>query len=155
MSETFPTLSETEIQSLLPKKESITVMKIVTHNGDICKLYCVAKIPMFFQVEQPDLHLFPTIYTLWKFPNLLYPFTTHRPVISKLVNGASLMLPGVVLDGPPTLRSYGRLKKHTPVSVNTDDNKVIMADLFLYIVSQRNYCDRQIFTFYNFARNML
>ncbi|XP_063995162.1 eukaryotic translation initiation factor 2D isoform X2 [Diachasmimorpha longicaudata] len=123
----FPTLSETDILSLLPKKESITVMKILTHNGEICKLYCTARIPMFFQMDSPDFVLFPTIFTLWQFPNLLYTFTTHRSVTTKLSSGASLMLPGVILDGPPTLRSYGRLQKHTPVSVNTDDNKAPVA----------------------------
>ncbi|XP_011300091.1 eukaryotic translation initiation factor 2D [Fopius arisanus] len=123
----FPKLSDVDIQDLLPKKELITVMKIVTHNEEICKLYCVAKVPIFFELDQPDFPIFPTIFTLWRFPDLLYAFTTHRAVVSKLASGASLMLPGVILDGPPTMSSYGRLKKHTPVSVNTEDNKAPVA----------------------------
>ena len=122
----FPTLTDNDIQCLLPKKEAISWMKIITHSGDIGKLYCVAKRPMFFTVDGTGSALFPTIYTLWEHPNLLQTFTTVYQVVPKLAAGAHLMLPGVVLpgDGPPTLWSYGKLKKHTPVSVNTEENKV-------------------------------
>lgn len=99
-------------------------MKITTHGGELCKLYCVAKVPMFFHLDQPNLQLFPTIYTLWQHPDLLYYYTTYPPVVSKLANGAHLMLPGVVLNGPTTIKSYGKLEKNTPVAINTDDNKV-------------------------------
>ena len=37
------------------------------------------------------------------------------------------MLPGVVVAEPVTLYSFGKLKKGTPVSVNTDDNKASIA----------------------------
>lgn len=120
----FPSLTDNDVQNLLPKKEAISFMKVVTHSGEICKLYCVAKIPMFFQLDQSTVPLFPTIYTLWQHPNLLYTFKTHRSVIPKLASGASLMLPGVILDGPPTFRSYGKLEKNTPVTVITEDNIV-------------------------------
>ncbi|XP_057324399.1 eukaryotic translation initiation factor 2D [Microplitis mediator] len=123
----FPSLTDSDVQNLLPKKEAISFMKVVTHSGEICKLYCVAKIPMFFQLDQSTIPLFPTIYTLWQHPNLLYTFKTHRSVIPKLASGASLMLPGVILDGPPTFRSYGKLEKNTPVSVITEDNIAAVA----------------------------
>ncbi|XP_076279214.1 eukaryotic translation initiation factor 2D isoform X2 [Lasioglossum baleicum] len=102
-------------------------MKITTHNGQLCKLYCVAKIPMFFQVDTLHLPLLPTIYTLWHHPNLLVVFTTRQPVISKLASGADLMLPGVVIKEPVTLYSFGKLQKGTLVSVDTDDNKASVA----------------------------
>lgn len=119
----FPCLTDNEIQNLFPKKETISCMKIVTHNGEICKLFCVAKIPMFFQTDK-FAELFPTIYTLWHYPYLLYTFKTHNAVVSKLAGGAGLMLPGVILDGPPSLRSYGKLAKNTPVAVITEENGV-------------------------------
>lgn len=99
-------------------------MKIVTHNGHLGKIYCVAKIPMFFELESLHQALLPTIYTLWHHPNLLKTFTTYPPVISKLIGGADLMLPGVYLKEPVTLYSFGKLQKGTPVSINTEDNKV-------------------------------
>ncbi|KAL0119266.1 hypothetical protein PUN28_009686 [Cardiocondyla obscurior] len=123
----YPRLSDEEIQLLLPKKESISIMKIVTHNGHVGKVYCVAKIPMFFQLDPYDTLLFPTIYTLWHHPHLLKSFTTHAPVVSKLVKGADLMLPGLVLKEPVTLYSFGKLPKGTPMSINTEENKAAVA----------------------------
>lgn len=126
----YPSLSDEEIQLLLPKKESISIMKIVTHSGHVGKVYCVAKIPMFFQLDSHDTLLFPTIYTLWHHPYLLNTFTTHPPVVSKFVGGADLMLPGLVLKEPVTLYSFGKLPKGTPVSINTEENKV-----WIFIIS--------------------
>ncbi|KAI4493922.1 hypothetical protein M0804_002098 [Polistes exclamans] len=123
----YPSLTEEAVQTLLPKKESITVMRIVTHNGQLCKLYCVAKIPMFFQLEISLSMFFPTIYTLWYHPHLLYAFTMHIQVLPKLVEGADLMLPGIVVKEPITFYSYGKLEKGTPVSVNTEENKAPVA----------------------------
>lgn len=113
------------MQNLLKKKDAISVMKVVTHNGNVVKVYCTAKIPMFLHFDLPNLQgYFPTIYTLWQYPDLMYNFTTRSVVISKLSSGADLMIPGLVLDGPATLYSFGKMKKGSPVSVNTDDNKV-------------------------------
>lgn len=120
----YPTLTDEETQSLIPKKETISVMKILTYSGHSGKVYCVAKIPMFFQLESLHQALLPTIFTLWHHPNLLRTFTTYPPVVTKLAGGANLMLPGVSIKEPVTLYSFGKLQKGTPVSVNTDDNKV-------------------------------
>lgn len=121
----YPSLVQ-DIQMLLPKKESISIMKIVTHNGQIGKIYCVAKIPMFFQLDSYNM-LFPTIYTLWHHPALINTFTIHPAVLSKLAGGADLMLPGLVLKEPVTLYSFGKLPKGSPVSINTEDNKATVA----------------------------
>ncbi|KAG8042023.1 hypothetical protein G9C98_000014 [Cotesia typhae] len=123
----FPSLTDSQVQNLLPKKEAISFMKVVTHSGEICKLYCVAKIPMFFQLDQSTVPLFPTIFSLWQYPNLLYTFKTHNSVIPKLASGAGLMLPGVILDGPSTFHSYGKLLRNTPVAVITEDNMAAVA----------------------------
>lgn len=120
ISAAFPTLTEEEVQNLMPRKEAVSSMKIMTHSGAIGKLYCASDVPMFFQL---DSGMYPTIYTLWHHPDLLHSFTTHHGVIQKLASGADLMLPGVVLEGPSSLYAYGKLEKGTPVSVNTVDNK--------------------------------
>lgn len=121
----FPKLKDDEVQNLLKKKDSISVMKVVAHNGNVVKIYCTAKIPMFLHFDMPNLQgYFPTIYTLWQYPDLMYNFTTRSVVISKLSSGADLMIPGLVLDGPATPYSFGKMEKRTPVSINTDDNKV-------------------------------
>ncbi|CAK9831087.1 Eukaryotic translation initiation factor 2D [Anthophora retusa] len=123
----YPTLTDEETQLLIPKKEAISIMKIVTHNGHSGKVYCVAKTPMFFQIESLRQALLPTIYTLWHHPDLLKAFTTHTPVVSKLSSGADLMLPGVNMKEPVTLYSFGKLQKGTPVCVNTEENKAPVA----------------------------
>ncbi|XP_047350609.1 eukaryotic translation initiation factor 2D isoform X1 [Vespa velutina] len=123
----YSCLTEETVQVLLPKKESITVMRIVTHNGQLCKLYCVARIPLFFQLEASSSMFFPTIYTLWHHPHLLHDFTMRIQVLPKLIEGADLMLPGLVVKEPITFYSYGKLAKGTPVSVNTEENKAPIA----------------------------
>ncbi|XP_076635667.1 eukaryotic translation initiation factor 2D isoform X2 [Colletes latitarsis] len=120
-------LSEEETQLLIPKKEAISVMKVITYGGQLGKVYCVAKIPMFFQIDSLHQTLLPTIYTLWHHPNLLRVFTTGLPVVPKLASGADLMLPGVIMKEPITLYSFGKLQKGTPVSVDTEDNKASVA----------------------------
>lgn len=121
---TYPTLTEGETQLLIPKKKTVSIMKVITYAGQLGKVYCVADIPMFFQLDFSHCTLLPTIYTLWHHPNLLRVFTTRLPVVPKLASGADLMLPGVVVKEPVTLYSFGKLEKGTPVSVDTADNKV-------------------------------
>ncbi|XP_012151590.2 eukaryotic translation initiation factor 2D [Megachile rotundata] len=123
----YPSLTEEDTESLIPKKEATSIMKIVTHSGHSGKVYCVAKVPMFFQMDSMNDMLLPTIYTLWCHPNLLTVFTTHSAVIPKLSGGADLMLPGLIVKEPVTLYTFGKLKKGTPVSVNTKDNKASIA----------------------------
>lgn len=78
---------------------------------------------MLFQIEET---LYPTIFYLWKVPDLLRCLTTHDPVIPKLKHGADLMIPGVVLnqDG---LRKFGRFEKNSLMAVNTTSNKAPQA----------------------------
>ncbi|KAL6427294.1 hypothetical protein ACFW04_008697 [Cataglyphis niger] len=121
----YPSLLE-DIQSLLPKKESISLMKVVTHSGQISRIYCVAKTPMFFQLDSYNV-LFPTIYTLWHHPCLINTFTMHSGVLAKLASGADLMLPGLVLKEPVTLYSFGKLPKGSLVSIGTEENKAAVA----------------------------
>lgn len=65
----------------------------------------VQKDPMFFMIER-EKEIYPTVYMLWKYPNLLHTFTTQDPVIDVLVGGADLMLPGIVVKGQVSLAGY-------------------------------------------------
>lgn len=141
MARTFSSLKPEDIQNLLSKKESISVLKIITNNGQTGKVYCAAKVPLFFQFNSQG-GLFPTVFTLWHHPELLYTFKTHSAVISKLASGANLMLPGVITDVPVNFYSYGKLQKGTPVAVITEDNKVIFSNFFVvytYIAKHKFY----------------
>ncbi|XP_014214728.1 eukaryotic translation initiation factor 2D [Copidosoma floridanum] len=125
VAQVFPVLKHEEILCLLPKKEAVSVLKIIAHNGQTVKIFCTAKIPVFFQLN--SLELLPTVFTLWQHPHLLYTFVTQSSVVSKLTNGANLLLPGVITDKPPNFHSYGNLKKGHPVALVTDDNKAPVA----------------------------
>ena len=95
----FSNLQEDVLDQMLPQKEDMTLTKIYTFGGDSVLVYCLGKEPLFFEQDKQKL-LFPTVYALWRCPGLLgnFVFTTMAPVVSKLQNGADLMLPGVIAD---------------------------------------------------------
>ncbi|CAB4012295.1 eukaryotic translation initiation factor 2D [Paramuricea clavata] len=71
----------------------MSVMKIMTHSGQHVTAYTLNGSPIFFQVET---QLYPTVYILWKYPDMIPVFTTWPNVFEKLRGGADLMLPGVI-----------------------------------------------------------
>ncbi|TKS77755.1 Eukaryotic translation initiation factor 2D [Collichthys lucidus] len=93
----FPSLSPDELSELIPNKEELNVVKVYAHKGDAVTLYVLHKNPLFFELEK---RLYPTVYVLWRYPALLPTFKTWPPVLQKLIGGADLMLPGVVV--PPS-----------------------------------------------------
>lgn len=97
ISAAFPALSADELSELIPNKEELNVVKIYAHKGDAVTLYVLQKNPLFFELEK---RLYPTVYLLWRYPDLLPAFRTWPPVLQKLIGGADLMLPGVVV--PPS-----------------------------------------------------
>ncbi|KAM7335884.1 hypothetical protein ACRRTK_004377 [Alexandromys fortis] len=93
----FPTLGTDRASELIPGKEELNVVKLYAHKGDAVTVYTSAANPILFELEK---NLYPTVYTLWSYPDLLPTFTTWPLVLEKLAGGADLMLPGVVV--PPT-----------------------------------------------------
>lgn len=93
---------------LIVPKSNVTMLKLVTHTNVQTNVYCVDKVPMFF--ENVEHKLVPTVYSLWQVPDLLPYFTTHADVLPKLSNGANLMLPGVVPQGTG-VNIYGHYRK--------------------------------------------
>ncbi|XP_075052262.1 eukaryotic translation initiation factor 2D isoform X2 [Mixophyes fleayi] len=78
----------------MPSKEELNIVKAYVHKGDAMTIYIHNRNPIIFELER---NLYPTVYTLWRFPDLLPAFTTWPPVLEKMIGGADLMLPGVVL----------------------------------------------------------
>lgn len=93
VSSLFPALSAENLSELMPSKEELNIVKVYAHKGDSLNIY-VHKNPIIFEVEK---NLYPTVYTLWSFPDILPAFTTWPPVLEKMAGGADLMLPGVVV----------------------------------------------------------
>ncbi|XP_073523040.1 eukaryotic translation initiation factor 2D isoform X2 [Phyllobates terribilis] len=78
----------------MPPKEELNTVKVYAHKGEALTIYVHNKNPIVFELER---NLYPTVYTLWSFPDLLPAFTTWPPVLEKMAGGADLMLPGVVV----------------------------------------------------------
>lgn len=93
-------ISDDDLNKLFPNKIILNQLKLITNSNDQVTLYSCERRPMFFEFSLKDLHsekvvLAPTIYSLWIVPNLVPAFTTHPAVLSRLANGADLMLPGI------------------------------------------------------------
>lgn len=123
ISAAFPALSADELSELVPNKEELNVVKIYAHKGDAVTLYVLHKNPLFFELEK---RLYPTVYMLWRYPAALPTFRTWPPVVQKLVGGADLMLPGVVVpsSGLPDVRqgdccAVTLVNNRAPVAVGT------------------------------------
>uniref|UniRef100_A0A8C9NC90 Eukaryotic translation initiation factor 2D n=1 Tax=Serinus canaria TaxID=9135 RepID=A0A8C9NC90_SERCA len=117
----FPSLSTEQLAELVPNKEELNVIKIYSHKGEAITVYMNHRNPILFEVEKV---LYPTVYTLWVYPDLLPAFATWPPVLQKLAGGADLMLPGVVVppSGLPqvqrgTLCAVTLLGNRAPVAV--------------------------------------
>uniref|UniRef100_A0A8C1YDQ3 Eukaryotic translation initiation factor 2D n=1 Tax=Cyprinus carpio TaxID=7962 RepID=A0A8C1YDQ3_CYPCA len=123
VSAAFPSLSAEDLNELIPNKEELNIVKIYAHKGDAVILYVLHKNPIFFLLEK---QLFPTVYTLWRYPTMLPAFVTWPPVLQKLTGGADLMLPGVVVtaDGLPEVQqgdccAVTLVMNRAPVAVGT------------------------------------
>ncbi|XP_010218852.1 PREDICTED: eukaryotic translation initiation factor 2D [Tinamus guttatus] len=117
----FPNLSTEQLTEFIPNKEELNVIKIHTHKGEAVTVYANNKNPVLFEIEKA---LYPTVYTLWAYPDLLPAFSTWPPVLQKLAGGADLMLPGVAVpsSGFPqvergTLCAVTLLGNRAPVAV--------------------------------------
>ncbi|CAG8499489.1 1785_t:CDS:10 [Dentiscutata heterogama] len=95
---TYETKQGEQNLSILPDR--IHRANITTYNDLHGMLYIEEKNPTWlrFDKDKRDM-IVPSVYTLWRFPNLLPKIPTFAPVISKLSGGANLMIPGIAF--PP------------------------------------------------------
>jgi predicted ribosome-associated RNA-binding protein Tma20 len=142
----YPSVNEEELKNLIRVKDSeISYSKIVTHDSVDLIVYFSDKIPYFFKAEKDDqliptgisysennkfrylIHLFAfykiKVYFLWKFPNILSKFYTHKEVFSRLAKGADLMMPGLIVNQPVNLYTFKHIKKNDLVSICLDGNE--------------------------------
>lgn len=92
----FDACTHADLQLLLPSKATVSQLKIITHSEEICTVYAVDRLPMFFETANASSVLLPTVYALWQAPDLVPAFTTHPDVLPRLAKGADLMLPGKI-----------------------------------------------------------
>ncbi|GJQ78855.1 hypothetical protein Trydic_g8647 [Trypoxylus dichotomus] len=111
----FPKLTEDDVEKVFPKKELAFCMKIVTSKNNTVLVYLVQKRAIAFEI---DGTLYPSLYLLWKCNDLIPSITTSSFVISKIMNGADLMAPGIIRD-PSKCDVF---QANQLVSINSNDN---------------------------------
>ncbi|CAG8497171.1 330_t:CDS:10 [Acaulospora colombiana] len=94
----YPTLENGESEenkSIVP--EHVEKANVKTHNGYTGVLYVdESKHPLWIRLDKDkNEFLVPSVYTLWRNPSILPKIPTFPAVISKLENGANLMIPGI------------------------------------------------------------
>lgn len=92
IAKTYDVPEELASSLLPPSIKKATYKSPLKHSGNI---YADEEhIPLYFKSRDSDIT--PTVFTLWRIPNLLPAVLTNSFVISKLENGADLMLPGTI-----------------------------------------------------------
>lgn len=97
----FPTCSESQVDTLLLKDDDTLVMKV---QGSKTVIYFSLGEPMFFDLDGTG-ELIPSIYALTRIPQLLPCFLIHESVSRFILGGADLMVPGVL--SPTSTECYG------------------------------------------------
>ncbi|KAL6498386.1 hypothetical protein OROHE_026654 [Orobanche hederae] len=89
----FPNASDADIDILLPPKVEITVSK---YPNRVLVYGLEGDCPMFYDGDGRGSEIFPTVYALWKVPDLLPAFMLKGGEVSRFVlGGADLMFPGI------------------------------------------------------------
>lgn len=100
--ERFPLSSDADIDAILPLKAEITVAKLPNR----VHIYGVeGGLPVLFDVDGRGKDIFPTVYALWKVPELLPAFVLKGGEVSRfIIGGADLMFPGISIpsEGLPS-----------------------------------------------------
>ncbi|KAI1790893.1 eukaryotic translation initiation factor SUI1 family protein [Ganoderma leucocontextum] len=93
--QSYPSQPPEEGDSLVP--DGLQSQKFSTHLEQPGVAYLSADgDPLWFTIGKGSEELIPTVYTLWKRPDLLPFLSTPAPVVPKLIGGADLMIPGVI-----------------------------------------------------------
>ncbi|RDD37372.1 Eukaryotic translation initiation factor 2D [Trichoplax sp. H2] len=114
----FASLTEDEVNQLIPSKEELTATIAITHSKEEVVIYSIAGEPLLFTYNNT---LYPTVYAAWMLPHLLLAMITWPNVFDKMISGADLMLPGV------TAVSHVEWVKHQACTIALSDCLVPVA----------------------------
>lgn len=115
----YPSISQDDINILISNKSDMNQVKAMTHSGRTLMIYYSNSEPIFFLLEN---ELYPTVYTLWKYMDLLPTIATVPPVLEKICNGADLMAPGVVVN-ETTVQEMKSFKNNDVCAIRISGNK--------------------------------
>ncbi|THU44455.1 hypothetical protein C4D60_Mb02t07550 [Musa balbisiana] len=103
--ERFPHASDANIDEILPPKADITVAKYTNR----VHVYVIeGGLPMLFDIDGRGTEIYPTVYALWKVPELVPSFLLKGGEVSRyVIGGADLMFPGISIppEGLPSFLS--------------------------------------------------
>ncbi|XP_039133842.1 LOW QUALITY PROTEIN: eukaryotic translation initiation factor 2D [Dioscorea cayenensis subsp. rotundata] len=99
----FPHASDADLDLILPPKAEIVLAKYPNR----AHVYSIeGGFPIFFDVDGRGSEIYPTVYALWKAPELLPCFLLKGGEVSRFViGGADLMFPGISIP-PEGLPSF-------------------------------------------------
>ncbi|KAL3641511.1 hypothetical protein CASFOL_016479 [Castilleja foliolosa] len=98
----FPNASDADIDILLPPKVEISVSK---YPNRVLVYSLEGDCPMFYDADGRGSEILPTVYALWKVPDLLPAFMLKGGEVSRyVIGGADLMFPGIKIpdEGLPS-----------------------------------------------------
>ncbi|KAJ2549354.1 hypothetical protein EV175_004481 [Coemansia sp. RSA 1933] len=100
---------ESQAMVPMPVPDKLQAAKFVSHVGDKGEIfYNEGNEPLWLKAEVAGgtgATLVPTVYTQWMFPEIIPALYTTPSVVEKLLNGADLMVPGLLVPegGLPAL----------------------------------------------------
>ncbi|KAJ2156202.1 hypothetical protein GGF46_005353 [Coemansia sp. RSA 552] len=114
-------------EAATPAPGRLQAAKFVSHVGTKGELiYSESGDPLWVRAPAPGrdgVTLFPTVYTLWRFPEMLPVLWTIPAVTEKLAGGADLMVPGILVPEG----GLGEMKKGMLVAVCCPGNLAAQA----------------------------
>lgn len=124
----YPDITSEALRQYLPLKDQILYkVRISTYKNIQVNVYMVENTPTFFKIDYDD-NLYPTVFTLWQWKNLIPVYTTFRQVWPRICNGADLMGPGVITF-PEAMyaNKWGNFPAGCVVGISLTDNESVCA----------------------------
>mmetsp|Transcript_5818 Transcript_5818/g.13736 ORF Transcript_5818/g.13736 Transcript_5818/m.13736 type:complete len:592 (-) Transcript_5818:195-1970(-) len=116
LGEQYPGLEDKVLDELLPEGQ-VKVLKLDSR----CLLYSAGESPPVFFDAEGRGELYPTLTTLWQHPHMMLELTIHAPVSKFVLNGADLMLPGVLVPANG-VAGFGTVTKGQKRCIKIDGN---------------------------------
>ncbi|KAM3303751.1 eukaryotic translation initiation factor 2D isoform X1 [Capsicum chacoense] len=119
--ERFSNASDSLVDLLLPPKAELAVSK---YPNRVLVYVLEGDCPIFFDVDGRGHHIFPTVYALWRVPELLPAFLLKGGEVSRFVlGGADLMFPGISI----TSEGFPSFSAGEPWAVKVPGNPAAIA----------------------------
>ncbi|CAI7869956.1 unnamed protein product, partial [Closterium sp. NIES-53] len=100
----FPGATDEQLDAILPPKADVAVTRLVNR---VLVYGLESGLPMLFDCDGRGTEIYPTVFALWRVPDLLPSFLLNGGEVSRYVlSGADLMAPGVQVpaEGLPGFR---------------------------------------------------